>query len=275
MMKTLSDTYNWHQILEISPELINVVRFTERHVIVERIPVEGDLTPLRNLENIIYDNDQLLQDYASCVLVVRNQHFMIVPPEVTSSEQAQALMSEVLTENTDEMEIILSEDVDNSCCRLLTDDSNANVAMALPADLLNFLRRTFSNCPIVSHLKAIISHRLPEVESAQSLLINIEDSHTDLVATDSGSLLLANTLPTGDPDDVAFFALKAWETFNLDQESGTICLRSDMNLDDNTHLMGMLKQYVANVVPLPPFHDKFGRKVDGGNIPLSIANLIS
>ena len=101
-MSNLSDTTShidirqpefWTLQLALCPKVIQYTLFDvdeENSLIAGEVPLDlSGGSYLKAVENAIYDNPALLQDYKQVRVLIFSQHFMILPPEYSAETDAE------------------------------------------------------------------------------------------------------------------------------------------------------------------------------------------
>ncbi len=142
-------------------------------------------------------------------------------------------------------------------------DEEPRVAMLLEEGVFGFLKRTFANGQIYSHLTPLIkaATELSATVAHRQMHINLEETTMDVTVAGEGRLEAANTFSFKDINDAAYFALKMWETLGLDQRSDELLLTGKHK--DRGQLLETLRRYVETAMPemIPAKALKLGEKV--------------
>lgn len=192
---------------------------------------------LKAVENAIYDNPVLLDDYKQVRIIVHSQHFLIFPHEVDDDSDAETFFDAAYP-NTEG---------DFALCRLK--DCGVNIGFKCATGLTGFLQRTFNNPDIVHHLYPLCEHfKAANNDSGIArMYLNMSDDSMDLLIFNKGALQLANTFSFHTPDDALFYALHAWKSYGLDATKDEIQLTGDKAARDT--IAPMLRRFVSYVMP--------------------------
>ena len=190
---------------------------------------------LKAVENTVYNNPFLLDDYAATTIVVRAEAFSLLPNDYAEHPEAAVKAhkaSRVATDN----------DITVATHGSLT------AVWEMEQGLNNFLQRTYNSPVTLLHLQPLVSHftAMSRMAIGTRLYLNFHGKDTlDIVVTDERSTLqLANTVNLRDTSDAAYFALNAWHQTARDDEA-QILLTGDNDM--RTAVAPLLKRYVANV----------------------------
>ncbi|MBQ7690956.1 MAG: DUF3822 family protein [Muribaculaceae bacterium] len=202
------------------------------------IRVDPALPALQAIENAVYDNPVLLDDYGRVRVVVRTPHFVVVPPEVAAdAEVAASVLAAAFP----------GDDSDAATC--LLPQCGVGIVCGLPRGMMAFLQRTFNTPPVVHHLYPLCEHfmRLNTGTTIARMFVNLHDDAMDMAVYRHGQLVLANSLPLRNAGDAAYLVLHTWQSLRLDALTDEIQLTGDKALRDA--LAPQLRQYVKYVMP--------------------------
>ncbi len=173
----------------------------------------------QELENAIYDNGFLLNDYASTTIAVHSQHFALMPQELADAGMAEKVLSASFT----------ALDGDLLTCHI--DDTDAAIACDTPRGVVGFLRRTFTGATLLHHLAPLCSYcARAYAEETACLHINLNEHEAHIVVIANGKLQMANTFQYRALEDVAYYALNMWKTCGLDSQRDKVLLTGDNKL---------------------------------------------
>ncbi len=227
------------------------------------IMLDSSLSDYRQaLENAVYDNAQLLNDYANITIAIHSQHFALLPQELADKGLSEKILAASFT--------TLEGDV---LCHPIA-GSDAAVACDLPSGVLGFLRRTFANATIMHHLVPLCNYCLRAyAEDTACLHISINEDEAHIVVVKQGLLQMANTFQFRALEDVAYYALNMWKTCGLDASRDKVLLSGNNQL--RRELAEQLRQWIAYVMPevLPAEALQLGR--DAINLPFNLITLAS
>ena len=165
---------------------------------------------------------------------------LLLPPHASDDATAEQLITGSLAEPVDDP-VLADAYLDNE----------PRVAMMLPSGVFGFLKRTFNNCLIHSHISPLINAANAAAGSVNSgLWLFLDQNRMDAAVMRGGSLLCANSFAFSYIDDAAYFALKLFETAHLSQQHDDIQLFGSHPL--MPQLLEKLRRYVASVMPQLP-----------------------
>lgn len=201
--------------------------------------IELDLSSgnyLKAVQNAVYDNPLLLDDYGKCRIIVESMHFVMLPGECDEWE-AENVMATTFPD----------ADADVAMCALQR--CGTNLAFEITSGVLSFLQRTFNTPPIYHHLHPLCEHykRLNEGTEISRMFLNMSPSRMDMVMYSKGLMTLANSYDYHSPEDAAYFALHAWDSMGLDRLSDEVQLTGDKAA--RNAIAPILRDYISFVMP--------------------------
>ena len=231
----------WTLMLAVNPHDLQFILFSkaqEGSLITNSMPLNTGMEWTKAVENAVYDNSLLLDDYGKVEIVVNAPHFVIMPKELAADISIAA---------QNYVAMFPDDDYDVNTCTLTK--CNVAIAYGLPRGLHNFLMRTFNNAPIYHHLYPLCEHfkKLNSGTSISRMFVNIHDTYMDMVVYSKAEMMLANTFPVRNTADAAFLALHTWKSFGLDAQSDEIQLIGNRAMRDE--LAQQLREYVRFVMP--------------------------
>ena len=213
-------------------------REQDNSLIAGEIPLDSSAgSYLKSVENAVYDNSALLDDYGEVRLLVDTRHFVLLPPDVSDDSEADTLLRAQYPDM----------DGDTALCELPV--SGVKLTFELPPELLGFLQRTFNMAPIVHHLQPLCDYyaRFCQRSSVRRMFLNFHDEQMDMVVFEHDRLQLANTFDVRTQTDAAFMALHAWESLGMDVHSDELQLTGDKSIRDQ--VSAELRRYINYVMP--------------------------
>lgn len=192
---------------------------------------------LKAVENAIYDNPVLLDDYKQVRIMVESQRFMLLPPEFADETDAQ-----------DAFEAVFS-DVEGDFALCSLPRCGVLIAYEMPKGLLGFLQRTFNMPPVVHHLYPLMEHfkQQDERRTGACLHLNLHEERIDILIVADGELVMANSFPCTEPANAIYYTLNAWQSFGLDANKNELFVTGGKPLRDAT--IPALRKYINYVMP--------------------------
>lgn len=201
------------------------------------------------IEDVIYDNPALLGDFRRVYCVVESDKYALVPSVCGSEVDRRLLFDAAFPASPLEM---MADD---------TGTRNATVILGIEPELSGFISRTFQRATIVSHIASLC--RYVALRTGQGnkpkMVANIRRTSLDIVVTDGGSLLMANTFAFRTPDDAVYYILAARKSLGLDPRADELILAGDQQTREV--LTPRLRTYISRVMPMifPPEMFKAGK----------------
>ncbi|MBQ4368001.1 MAG: DUF3822 family protein [Muribaculaceae bacterium] len=201
------------------------------------IPIDNSVGDyLKAVENAVYDNPALLDDYPQVRVLVHSNHFVVMPPSC-DEDQARQLFDTAFPE----------WDGDYADC--LLPQCQVRLAYGTQRGLIGFLQRTFNMPAIYHHLYPLCEHfnAVNQGSSISRMFLNLRHDSMDMVIYRKGRLQIANTFAFRSLNDAAYFALHAWESCDLNRQRDELQLAGDHDTRDQ--LAPELRRFIAYVMP--------------------------
>ncbi len=198
---------------------------------------EGATSSLKAVEDAVYDNPALLDDFGSVNILVHSEHFVVMPHE----QAHESALFELLAAAYPDMEGEPALDTLPQC--------GVCIAFEAMTGLIPFLQRTFNMPAIHHHLHALCEHfcGVNSGSSISRMFLNLRPGNMDMVVYTKGRLEIANTFRFRSTHDAAFFALQAWECCHMDRQRDELQLAGDRRVRDE--LAPELRRFIAYVMP--------------------------
>ena len=231
----------WSLSLSISKKGVRFALYCteqDNSLIARDIPFDdGEGPTLKKLENAIYDNPILLNDYKTTRISVESMQFMLIPPEYAG--ESEEIMETMYPRHESDL----------ASCTL---DSSDGISIAYLAEsgIMAFLSRTFPDAKICHHLRAETEYYQSKQEEGTTMgrmYITLVGERLDVVVFSRGELRFANSFMFSNINDAAYFALAAWSDTGLDSMSDEVQLYGDK--ESREKLTPILQRYISYVVP--------------------------
>lgn len=232
----------WTLILRVGYSAVKFIMYCddiENSLISRELPLNLDMNDyLKALENCIYDNPVLIQDFKTIAVSVASRHFVILPDEMGADDLIHDVIDYVYAD----------DDGDREQCRL--EGTGASIAYTIPRGVLAFLQRTFNMPKIVHHLTPLVRYSTikSEKSSMTKMLVHISDGEMDMCVMRKGELMMANTFTCRNVDEMQYYILNAWQNLSLDVMNDELQLSGDKAVRDE--LMPRLRKYISYVMPI-------------------------
>lgn len=250
-MSSLSGTTNdieircpehWSLILRVGETSVKFILFSdeeENSLICRELSIDnssGDY--LKALENCIYDNPVLIQDFKKITVSVDSSHFVVLPAEMSDDETVQDILEYMYV--CDEGDCHVNELI----------AGKSSVACLIPRGVLAFLQRTFNMPKIVHHLTPLCVYSAEKCQKSgiSRMFVHLYDNRVDMCIFGKDELLMTNTFHYREVDEAAFYMLNAWQNWGLDVRNDELQLSGDKSLRDS--LTPQLRKYINYVMPI-------------------------
>lgn len=222
-------------------------------------------SPLKALEDIIYDNPLLLCDFR-CVDCILDTPGCLFVPAGTPSTDYELLLSAARP--------------DAASAELLPQPAGPDAVMLQPldADITAFLKRTFYNITFRSRLPLLVNYfSAPQRELTERRAIALIDgTRLTLLAFDGRRMLAANDFTFATAPDAAYYVMASLQRLGFDAADPGFTLAihgQSMTADDS--LASILRPYIANLraVPFPSLRYRASKSTLQAPFSLLIAPL--
>lgn len=196
------------------------------------------MTPLRALEDAVYDNPVLLGDFSRINILYDTEHTLVIPAERLQADPDSA------------EDMLASLYPNDSITTVVTPvPGNACVACAPDSDVAAFMDRTFARAECAHRLVPLIKYfgLNNRTGSHGRMHIHLHGEQTDIVIFDQNKLLMANTFHTPQTSDTLYFVLAAAQLLGFDDESDRLMVSGDT--DRREALMTDLRRYIPHAMP--------------------------
>ena len=235
----------WSIALGIGTGALDVLLFppvSSEPVIHRRVPLDASDDAVRAVEDAIYGNPLLLNDFRTVTCAVPMGRFMILPSDVAHDRALRRQVFDTAHPGSEDLELLV----------LPTDASNAVVVAGVDPSLAGFLRRSFYNIRLTHPMVALINHTAALSRAEEpTMLVRLEDDYADVTAAAGKKLLLANRYRISAPIDAAYYVLATRKRLGLSPEAP---LRIAGAVENRHKLGDILRPYLSDVadLQLPP-----------------------
>lgn len=246
----------WYAAIKISSSEVHYELFNnleDNSLIYKSINLTADNgTHLSCVENVIYDNPILLQDFGRVRVIIDTTKFMLVPTELVAEDSKDMLFAKVFPDY--EGEVMVNE----------IKGSNASILFGVDKGLVSFLKRTFQNLMILHHLTPLCEYFHAKNKGGEEInraYITVYGDKVDITICANSSLLFANSYTIKGSGDAVFYILNIWKQLGLDAMRDELHICGDTHLRDE--LMPVLREYITYVLPVvfPPAIFKYGKDI--------------
>lgn len=239
----ITEPRRWRLILEPTPDALDVMAYSpaDHHaMIADRLPLSGDADPLKALQDAIYDNPLLLNDFHSVSILLPQERFLLLPDLLDDTDSADDAFRHAFPRIPSDApaELILTE----------LPGMRARIALEVPRNTLGFLRRTFNNPRILHPLTplAIWFRSRHSGPTAGKMIANLRGRRVDIVILGSTAPLLINSFPIHHPMDAVYYIMACRESLGV-RPTDELILAGDPA--DRTAVMGELRRFIRYVLP--------------------------
>lgn len=248
--------------LRLGPDTIDVMLYNpyEEQSLIHECrslrPADNDgADTLHALENFIYDNPLLLNaEFHSTHIIVDSPQVRAIPPQAPHAEELLRLSIPELLPDQE----IFTEALTTPAITL---------AWSMPADLLNFLRRTLTNATLSHSLTSLLRYSWSKSSGSQvKAWIDMHPQSIDVVVQSQASPAIVSRIGYAHPNDAAFYILSAIEASN--RQVDEIYIAGDG--EQRREVVDVLRRFHPYVMPMvfPSEMHRAGARV--GTIPFDL-----
>lgn len=215
-----ADTGQWRLIVEIHLSEMKALLENTLHPEIgaqQLFSVKWDAdrdTLLRHIENAVYDNPRVLDDFSARIILFDRRTLFIPTAQLADNDGAEEEIYTTLYPQTDPADIMTETDAD------------ITAAYTMAPGLKGFLNRTFPGARVVSNLmESVVRER--RSGSGLRMIVAEREREADFIFLDGGSLISASTHSVSCDDDVVYHACNIIQTYGYDTAS--VNLKDDKN----------------------------------------------
>lgn len=177
----------------------------------------SDEETLRKIENVIYDNPTMLDDY-SADIIIESDRVLWMPKEVAEDEESAATEYQVVFPQADDDDVFSDYDSDTVC------------AYHLVNGLAAFIRRTFPGAR-VSNQQAVLYRRFRlQPIDRQSVYVDLRPGHADIIILEPTRLLHASSHPASSVREAQYHVLNCMDVAGVDSAKAEVFISGDRTL---------------------------------------------
>ncbi len=216
---------------------------------------------LAQLEELLFQYEQLLLPYRRTDLIVVSPTHTLVPNELYNDEKRAELLSFQFQETEDKV-------LTNRLQRI-----PATNVFSMNSEIYGYLHRSFS-------INSVLHYTTPMAEyfaersrfgNYSKMYLHIDTSQIDIFCFERNRLKLNNTLKYKELNDAAYFVLNAFEKVGLHQTDDELHLCGNNEL--RTEISPLLKKYIQRVSALNPPTDWYVAPANSEYLPLDLMTL--
>lgn len=239
----ITDSRLWNLYLAVDTSHIDVMAYCpidDHPLLTASIPLDTAVTSrVEAIEEAVYDNPLLLNDFKRITVVSRSHDFCLIPTPVAAVTN---MASDIVTEMTG---------VSDSSHKLIADNLpllDISLCHMIDNGIYNFLSRTFNGVKFIHHLSALTRYGHGTHRSTGTLNshVFINDKLIDIILLKGDRLLLVNSYHWQEPTDMLYYIMAARRANGIDNQSPVVVSADHATRD---HLMPLLRQYIPTVMP--------------------------
>lgn len=235
----------WRLVLLVSSDRMDVALYppvVREQMIWRSIMFDsGAQSPLKALEETVYNNPLLLSDFKAVDCLVDYSPWMMIPAEASEAD-ASALMTAAGISGDGYADVeIYNAGVEN-----------ALAAVMQPRDMKAFLTRTFFNIRFDSRIASLCRYLASHTDGLgqRRAYVSVRGERLTLVALDGQRLLAANEFEVRTATDAAYYVLACMQELGMPMEETDVAVHGDGGVTAREAL-DLLKRYVPRCKPVP------------------------
>lgn len=240
----ITNPHMWQLVIEISGSHLSAMVFcpTQDNSL-QRVEValqRPGTTARQSLEEAVYDNPGLTDDYGKVTVLWRSERFAVIPGFVTDNDLAEAILRRQFVEEKSEGDTEVLTDT--------LEGVDARIIYEVPAELLNFVRRTFNNPRVMHPLTPLTLWFAAKCHGRRGgkTLACLGNGTLDLVILGQNTPLLINSFDTVEATDAVYYTLAARRAFSL-ADTDEVMLAGPAA--ERAAVTPLLRRYVNYVMP--------------------------
>ncbi len=241
----IADPSLWDLAVRIEADSLKVVLHCtaeDDSLITRTIPLDpAAASHVKAVEDALYDNPLLLDDFRSVTWVSDSDKQVVVPAAIDTAEMRE----KIFRHSFPEFDGHIFEDTAAS--------DNAITVAGIDRALYHFLQRSYYNLRLTHILAPLARFSLDPASGYQghnrSMLAHFRDGKIDLVAVGGDRrLLLANTFSYTDTMDAVYYIMASFRQLGFDPLADPIAFCGEA--DSKEKAVATLRQYIASVAPV-------------------------
>lgn len=163
---------------------------------------------LSSVENAVYDHPQILDDFATEIMIVTDKSLW-VPSALMEEEDAEEKYFNCVYDC--EPEDIFADYFENETC-----------LYSSTAGLQAFLNRTLPGCRIMSHISFLKKFFQERADGGNKIFLNVSENSVDVIAFKGREFQCASTHPWREASDLGYLSLLTTHAFDIDPKSSNL-----------------------------------------------------
>lgn len=234
----IDDTAVWRLVIFISKRgmsayLKNLENPLENIITLFEEEWECDETELLpHIEDCVYNHPQLLDDFATEIIVCSPRSLWFPESECEDSEDVYSLYEKIFP---GEDSGIMEDEREGMIC-----------AYSLAPGLPSFLRRTLPGAKVSSHQGVLVSKFIKQNTDMPVLYIDIRQEEADYILIDNNKLLLAATHQWHNMMDIGYMTMNIFDVYGLNPKQAQVSLSGETS--DKQELVKLMREQISFVM---------------------------
>lgn len=187
---------------------------------------------LHRIEECVYNHPQLLDDFATEIIICTPRVLWFPETENSEPEHICQLFESVYPEEDSN---IFQDDRDGMVC-----------AYSLTPGLPSFLRRTLPGAKVSSHQGILVSKFIRQNTDTPVLYIDIRNGEADYILIDNNKLLLAATHTWHNMMDIGYMTMNIFNVYGLNPQMAQVSLSGETA--DKQELVKVMREQISYVM---------------------------
>lgn len=190
-------------------------------------------TLLELIENKVYDNPQILDDFSADIVLVAPKAIW-VPTRLVADDEDEAgrLYAQVYAYGQAD---VMEQEVGDATC-----------LYSLVPGLKAFLQRTFPGARVHSHLAVMVRNFRQRSADMPRIYVEIREGNVDFIAFNQKNLLMSATHPWSALEDIEYHLYNIMDIYGLDSKEVQISISGLREV--KTELMNRLREHIRYVM---------------------------
>ena len=228
-------------------------------------PVNTQRSMAANVKAFLGATEELKHSFKHVNILIHSSRYTIVPLELFEDEHMETLFYQNVKESKNE--IVL--------CNILG-KSNSVILFSLDKLTHLLLSEHFTSARFFASISPQIEYLTIKSRQGNTckMYINIHQGDMDAICLNKGKLLLVNTFPSPNANDIVYYTLNIWKQLDYDQTRDELHLTG--NNDRKKEITKELQKYISHVYSINPHAEFSGSEsnVRIEDIPFDIQSLI-
>lgn len=241
----IRDTRMWNLYMGLDRTGIDVMAYCpmeENSLLSARVSLDDNETDrCKAIEEAVYDNPLLLNDFNKVTVVSRSDYRAILPGFLDDKNE---LTCDIAAE-------ICGRPEGSPDAPLLIDHIpllECNVAHFMESDVYHFLTRTFTGVKFIHRLSSLTRffHGTNRGPGSMLTFVNLRAGSMDIILFTGNRLLLANSYDWTTPEDVVYYVMAVRQAFEV-KDDKSVVLSGDRAVREE--LSPRLREFIPSVIP--------------------------